>query len=169
MVLFDVKSLLTFVPLEYIINIIIKRIFEDHEIIIFTKSEMKNLLILRTKTVHFSFNKEIYVQIDGGTWLSPLRHVIIMAELPKLKDRQTVQTFRRWYIFMSRIVQLHVFFQFLMHFIRTLNSPMRRTKQYFAVFTCLLEMMKTFIPLFIEKIHIMTCIYIGTSLLQLVA
>lgn len=95
MVLFDVKSLLTFVPLEYIINIIIKRIFEDHEIIIFTKSEMKNLLILRTKTVHFSFNKEIYVQIDGGTWLSPLRHVIIMAELPKLKDRQTVQTFRR--------------------------------------------------------------------------
>ena len=71
MVLFDVKSLLTFVPLEYIINIIIKRIFEDHEIIIFTKSEMKNLLILRTKTVHFSFNKEIYVQIDGGTWLSP--------------------------------------------------------------------------------------------------
>ena len=62
---------------------------------------MTNLLILRTETVHFSFNNEIYVQIDEGTWHSPLRHVIIMVELPKLKDRRTAETFRR-YVFICQ-------------------------------------------------------------------
>ena len=57
MVSFDVKSLFTSVPLEYTIDIIIKPIFEDHEITtIFTKSEMKKLMTLCTKNVLFSFN-----------------------------------------------------------------------------------------------------------------
>ena len=39
----DIKSLFTSDSLEYTIDIIIKLIFEDHEIItIFTKYEMKN-------------------------------------------------------------------------------------------------------------------------------
>ena len=66
MVSFNEKSLFRSVPLEYTIDIIIKRIFEDHEITtIFTKSEMKKLLTLCTKNVHFSFNNEIYIQING--------------------------------------------------------------------------------------------------------
>ena len=66
MVSFEVKFLFTSVSLGYTIDIIIKRIFEDHEITtIFTKSERKKLLTLCTKNVHFSFNNEIYVQIDG--------------------------------------------------------------------------------------------------------
>ena len=95
MVSFDVKSHFTSVPLEYTIHIIIKRIFEDHEITtIFTKSEMKKLLTLCTKNVHFSVNNDIYTQIDGVAMGSPLGPVvanIFMVELettlvPKLED-----------------------------------------------------------------------------------
>ena len=44
MLSFDVKSLFTPVPLEHTIDIIIKRIYEKHEITtVFTKSEMKKL------------------------------------------------------------------------------------------------------------------------------
>ena len=95
MVSFDVKSHFTSVPLEYTIHIIIKRIFEDHEITtIFTKSEMKKLLTLCSKNVHFSVNNDIYTQIDGVAMGSPLGPVvanIFMVELettlvPKLED-----------------------------------------------------------------------------------
>ena len=95
MVSFDVKSHFTSVPLEYTIHIIIKRIFEDHEITtISTKSEMKKLLTLCTKNVHFSVNNDIYTQIDGVAMGSPLGPVvanIFMVELettlvPKLED-----------------------------------------------------------------------------------
>ena len=103
MVSFDVKSLFTSVPLDYTIDIIIKRIIEDHEITtIFTKSEMKKLLTLCTKNVHFSFNNEIYIQLDGVAMGSPLGPVIaniFMVELettlvPKLEDH--VQNWRRF-------------------------------------------------------------------------
>ena len=50
---FDVKSLFTSLALEYTIDIIIRQIFEDHEITtIFTKSEMKKLLTLCTKNIY---------------------------------------------------------------------------------------------------------------------
>ena len=55
---------------------------------------MKKLLTLCTKNVHFSFNNEIYIQIDGVAMGSPLGlgiENIFMVELgttsvPKLKD-----------------------------------------------------------------------------------
>ena len=92
---FDVKSLFTSVPLEHIIDIIIKRIYEKHEITtVFTAHEMKKLLTVCTKNVHFSFNNDIYIQIDGvamGSPLGPVLANIFMAELesvlvPKLND-----------------------------------------------------------------------------------
>ena len=95
MISFDVKSLFSSVPLEYTIDIIIKRIFEDHEITtIFKKPEMKKLLTLSTKSVRFSFNNEIYIQIDGvamGSPLGPAIANIFMVELettlvPRLED-----------------------------------------------------------------------------------
>ena len=101
MVSFDVKSLFTSVPLEYTIDIIIKPIFEDHEITtIFTKSEMKKLLTLCTKSLHFSFNSQISIHIDGVVMpLGPVIANIFMAELettsvPKLEDH--VQKWRRF-------------------------------------------------------------------------
>ena len=95
MVSFDVKSLFTSVPLDYTIDIIMKRTFEDHEITtIFTKSEIKKLLTLCTKNVHFPFKNEIYIQLDGVAMSSPLGLAIVnifMVELetilvPKLED-----------------------------------------------------------------------------------
>ena len=70
MVSFDAKYHFTSVPLEYTIDITIKRIFEGREITtIFTKSEMKKLLTFCTKNIHFSFKKEIYIQIEELLWV----------------------------------------------------------------------------------------------------
>ena len=53
MVFFDVKSLFTNVPLDRIINIILKRIYDDNELrISISRNEMKELLLLCTKKIH---------------------------------------------------------------------------------------------------------------------
>ena len=108
MVLFDVKSPFSSVPLEHTIDIIIKRIYEKHEIpIVFTKNEMKKLLTICTKNVHFSFNNDIYIQIDGVAMGSPLGPVIadiFMVELetllvPKLNDHvKKMETHCGWHL-----------------------------------------------------------------------
>ena len=94
MISFDVKSHFTSVPLEHTIDIIIKRIYEKHEIKVFMKNEMKKLLTICKKNLHFSFNNNIYIQIDGvamGSPLGPVLANIFMVELesvsvPKLND-----------------------------------------------------------------------------------
>ena len=103
MILLDVKSLFTSVPLVYTIGIIIKRIFEDIEMTtIFTKSKMKKLLTWCTKNVYFTFDNEIYIEIDRAAMGSPLGSVIaniFMVDLetnlvPMLEDH--VQKWRRF-------------------------------------------------------------------------
>ena len=87
MISFDVKSLFTNVPLEKTIQIILKRVFVDKEIeTSLTRRELKELLHLCTKEVHFSFNGSIYLQKDGVAMCSPLGSVlagIIMVELER--------------------------------------------------------------------------------------
>ena len=76
MVSFDVVSLFTNVPLEDIINIIIKRIYDKNEINTnITKKEMK-VLYFCTKHVHFTLNTETYIEIDGVVMGSPLGPVL---------------------------------------------------------------------------------------------
>ena len=59
-------------PLEETIEIILKRICINKEITTdIPKREMKEMLILCTKNVHFTFNKEIYIQVDGVSVDSP--------------------------------------------------------------------------------------------------
>ena len=66
LILFDVKSLFTNVPLQKTIDIVLKRIYENKEInTSISKKYMKDMLILCTKSVHFSMNGDIYLQIDG--------------------------------------------------------------------------------------------------------
>ena len=68
MVSFDVASLFTDIPLEEAIGIILKRIYINKEITTgMPKQEMKELLILCTKNVFFTFNNETYIQVDGFT------------------------------------------------------------------------------------------------------
>ena len=51
MVSFDAKSLFTSIPLRHTINIIIKRIYEKHEITtVFKKNERKKFLKICTET-----------------------------------------------------------------------------------------------------------------------
>ena len=77
MVSFDVKSLFTNVPLEYTIDLILKRIYDNGEFSTdITRSEMKEMLTLCTKNVHFTFNGDIYLQTDGVAMGSPLGPVL---------------------------------------------------------------------------------------------
>ena len=65
MVSFDVTSLFTNVPLEYTIDIILRRIYDEKEIRTnIPKKDMKTLLLLCMKNVHFSFNDQLYKQVD---------------------------------------------------------------------------------------------------------
>ena len=95
---FDVKSLYTYVPLDFTINVILRGIYNENEIHTNIKrSEMKELLLLCTKNVHFTFNNDIYQQCDGVAMGSPLEPVtagIFMVELertllPRLTEYMT--------------------------------------------------------------------------------
>ena len=57
---FDVKSLFTNFPLDYTINIKLRRIYDDNELYTnISKKEMKEILLLCTKNAHFTFNNEM--------------------------------------------------------------------------------------------------------------
>ena len=74
---FDVKSLSTNVPLQKTIDIILKCIYKNKEInASISKKDMKNMLILCTKSDNFSMNDDIYLQIDGVVMGSPLGPVL---------------------------------------------------------------------------------------------
>ena len=85
MVSFDVKSLFKNVPLNCTIDIILKRIYEKNELVTsVTKNETKEMLILCTKNVHFTFESRTYVQTDVVAMASPLGLVladIVIIEL----------------------------------------------------------------------------------------
>ena len=76
MVSFDVKSLFMNVPLDQTINIILKTIYDNAELQTnITRSELKEMLLLCTKEVHFMFNGKIYIQADSvamGSLLGPV-------------------------------------------------------------------------------------------------
>ena len=58
---FDASSLFTMVPLDCAIDLTLKRIYGDKEIETkISRKDMKNLLILCTKNVHFTFGNNIY-------------------------------------------------------------------------------------------------------------
>ena len=65
MVSFDVKSLFTIVPLEKTIELTLQRIYDRKEMNTqLTLPEMKELLTLCTKNIHFKFDNQVYQQND---------------------------------------------------------------------------------------------------------
>ena len=84
---FDVKSLFPYVPLDFTINVILKRIYNENKIHTNIKRlEMKEVLLLCTKNVHFTFNNDVYQQCDGvamGSLLGPVIAGIFMVVLEK--------------------------------------------------------------------------------------
>ena len=87
LVSFDVKALFTNVPLEYTIDLVLKRIYENHEIpTSITRNEMREILLLCTENVHFTLRDSVYLQTDGVTMDSPLGTVlagIFMVDLER--------------------------------------------------------------------------------------
>ena len=103
MVSFDVSSLFTNVPLEYTIDLILDKVYKKK--LVKTKlkrEEMKELLEICTKELHFSFNGKIYQQTDGvcmGSPLGPVLANVFMVHLeeaiaPKMK--QSMPIWRRY-------------------------------------------------------------------------
>ena len=82
---FDVEALFTNLPLDYTINVILRRIYDNHEIDTnISKTKMKDLLILSTNNIYFSFNGNICIQCNGvamGSPLGPVLAGIFMVEL----------------------------------------------------------------------------------------
>ena len=85
----------TNVPLDRIIDIIRKRIYDKHEITTnIGRKEMKDVITLFTKNGPFTFNNDMYQQRNGVAMGSPLEPAfagIIMVELensivPKLNS-----------------------------------------------------------------------------------
>ena len=65
MVLSDVTSLFTNVPLDKAIEIILKRVLKEKErMTTIPKREMKERLYLCTTNVQFSFNNDIYIYAE---------------------------------------------------------------------------------------------------------
>ena len=65
-------------------SISFESIYEEHGVSTnITKQEMKKMLILCTKKVHFPFNEEVYKQTDGVAMGSPLGPVLrdVVVEL----------------------------------------------------------------------------------------
>ena len=87
MVSFDVKSIFTNVPLEYTIELVLERIYNKGELLTnIARSEMKDMLLLCTKNVHFRYNHDIYRQRDGvamGSPLGPALAGILMVNLKR--------------------------------------------------------------------------------------
>ena len=85
LVSFDVISLFTNVPLDYTINVILDKVYDQNRIKTKLKrEEMRALLNICTKEMHFSLNNKIYKQTDGvcmGNPLGPVIANIFMVEL----------------------------------------------------------------------------------------
>ena len=85
MISFDVVSLFTSVPLDFTIDLILRKVYDER--LIQTKlkrEELKVLLELCTKEMHFQFNGRVYRQVDGvamGSPLGPVLANIFMVEL----------------------------------------------------------------------------------------
>ena len=72
LVSFDVTSLFTNVPLDDTINVILRKIYKDRLVKTkFKRAEMKEVLELCTKELHFSFNGKMYKQVDGVVMGNP--------------------------------------------------------------------------------------------------
>ena len=112
MVSFGVKSLFTNVPLETTIDIILRRIYTNHELTTsLTKKEMKELLLLCTKNVHFTFNQQIYIQVDAvamGSPVVPLLADTFMIELERslIPNLQKLRFWRRYVDDTIRFVEI---------------------------------------------------------------
>ena len=86
MIFFDTSFLLSMVPLDYTIDITLKRIYGDHEIKTkIIRKGMNNLLSLCIKNAPLTFQNNIYQQKDSVAMGSPLVPVLAGIFMVHLK------------------------------------------------------------------------------------
>lgn len=83
---FDVEPLFTNVLLDETIQLVLKKIYEKHQALINVKPEMKEMLIICAKNVHFIFNEDIPKQTDGVVMGFPLFSVFADIFIVELDD-----------------------------------------------------------------------------------
>ena len=87
MVSFDVVSLFTSFPLDTTMEIILKGIYDNTEInTSFIKKKMKEIILLCTKGVHFTFDGKTYAETSGMAIGSPLGPVLLGIFLVELEN-----------------------------------------------------------------------------------
>ena len=87
MIFFGVTSLFTNVPLELTIDVILWKVYDEKLVDVkIPRKEMKDLLLLCTKNIHFTFNVDIYKQLDGVAMGSPLGSVIAGIFMVRLEN-----------------------------------------------------------------------------------
>ena len=98
----NVTSLFTNVPLDFMIDLILKKIYNQNEVNTnVPRLQMRDLFLLCTKNVHFSFNEYVYTQAHGvamGWPLGPVLAGIFMVEL----EGTILPTFERTYESMAK-------------------------------------------------------------------
>ena len=101
MVSFDVVSLFTSVPLDYTINIILDKVYKDKMVKTkLSRTQLKTLLELCTKKMHFSFNDKVYKQTNGvamGSPLGPVLANIFMVHLEQVVIPRLTGKMSTWY------------------------------------------------------------------------
>ena len=86
---FDVTSLFTNVSLEFTMDLILRKVYEEKLVETdIPKKEMKELLLLCTKNLYFEFNGEMFQQLDGVAMGSPL--VLVIAGIFMVELENTV-------------------------------------------------------------------------------
>ena len=77
MVSFDVSNLFTNVPLDFTIDLILRKVYQKKMVKTKLKrAELKELLEMCTKEMHFTFDGKVYQQTDGVCMGSPLGPVL---------------------------------------------------------------------------------------------
>ena len=100
MVSFDVSNLFTNVPLDFTIDLVLKKVYGKKMIKTKLKrEELKELLQVCTKEMHFTFDGKIYVQTDGvcmGSPLGPVLANVFMVHLEETIVPQLSVTMTTW-------------------------------------------------------------------------
>ena len=87
MISFDVKSLFTNVALDETISIVLRKIYDEGKIETnIPRNVMKELLLLCTKHVHFTFNGDIYIQLNGVAMESPIGPLLTHVFMCSLEE-----------------------------------------------------------------------------------
>ena len=125
MVSFDLKALFTNVSLEQTVDLVLKRIYENTEISAsITRNELSEILLLSTKTVHFTFRDIVWLQTDGTARGSPLGLVLTRTFMVYL-ERSVVRLFAAELSFQKRYMDDTITFLNIVtvdHILSTLNN-----------------------------------------------